>query len=1008
LLIKAGTYNERVTIKNIGGTPTASSYFIMGPYGDGEVIINASLNHDLSWSAHTNPNIYKATRTWTQGCGIVVLDNNHLTCRPVNGLANVDSDGDWYHDGTTLYLYTGGVNPTTRSVLVSEQDAVDGYGTHTKNGIVNTYNSGAGLRGIRVYGLTVIGAPSYGIWLIGSASTSTVYNQIEQCKIFYSGGVGIVASNQEAPYLKIIKNYVYGTNMCNYPAGYGDWISITRGDGSQYSWGYAIRVPNYATCDGNIVAWGYGEGIGRFGSSSLGTNATIKNNLLAESYSVNYYLDGAGGVALHDNISFSDPEARVAVDKVYFYWTPGTSNYIDRYRRLHPFGISYADETAPAGTGGHTIYNNLIIGTKNGLNYFDYGVSGAGVKNMIFYHNTIILPNFYDEDIQTGVGLTLTTTDADSVGNIVKNNIFVAQHSTQTLINLSTAGAPGFTFNENQYYHPANSTPFLYGGSYKTFTTWKSSSGKDANSEYGDPLFADGYATITDINIDDLRLTSSSPCKDATAVITGYAIDYDGISRPQDANTDRGIFEYVAPAGDSTAPSAVSTLSAEVGTNPGEVDLSWTSVGDDAGTGTASVYDIRYSIADISSDALFTSASQVSGESAPQAAGNAETYTVTGLVPGTTYYFAMKVSDEVANTSALSNRDSAEATPYPSDAIAVATVASATNSNTNSLSFSIELPDAPHRSVVVKVATEDSSATDGVVSSVILNGVATTGIEDVVIGAYNRTYSFFIGEEQLPVAPGSYTITITTGGAVWNIIAGAVCTYATVQTTPTLHTDSTASNSTISTTIDTTPSDNVLLIDAVQANVGSVTGFTATGMTEVIDIDGATGTLAVSTRFVASPAEVTNTWTVDPVSTNNLGHVIIGLAQFVPSPDTTAPAAVVDLAAVRGGASGSAIVSWTAPGDDDRTGTAASYDLRRSTATITEANWAAATTIAGEPSPSAAGATESLALTGLSGTVYFALKTTDNDSNVSTLSNVASVAVGTIVQNTGGCYGSVR
>jgi len=104
---------------------------------------------------------------------------------------------------------------------------------------------------------------------------------------------------------------------------------------------------------------------------------------------------------------------------------------------------------------------------------------------------------------------------------------------------------------------------------------------------------------------------------------------------------------------DLTNPAAVSNLSVN---NSGitTVDLSWTATGDDGSSGTAASYDIRYSTSLINSS-NFASATQVSGESAPKAAGQSETFTVTGLSEGTPYYFAIKVIDEVQNTSDISN-----------------------------------------------------------------------------------------------------------------------------------------------------------------------------------------------------------------------------------------------------------------------------------------------------------------------------------------------------------------
>lgn len=108
-------------------------------------------------------------------------------------------------------------------------------------------------------------------------------------------------------------------------------------------------------------------------------------------------------------------------------------------------------------------------------------------------------------------------------------------------------------------------------------------------------------------------------------------------------------------------------------------------------------------------------------------------------------------------------------------------------------------------------------------------------------------------------------------------------------------------------------------------------------------------------------------------------------------PDTAAPAAVANLAT--GTATSSSIpLSWTAPGDDGNTGTATSYEMRYSTSTITSGNWSAATPIAGVPAPAAAGTSQSMTVTGLPSatTYYFAMKSTDESSNASSLSNVAS------------------
>ena len=107
------------------------------------------------------------------------------------------------------------------------------------------------------------------------------------------------------------------------------------------------------------------------------------------------------------------------------------------------------------------------------------------------------------------------------------------------------------------------------------------------------------------------------------------------------------------PASDTTAPSAVSDL-ATSGATETTIDLDCTAPGDDAGSGTATSYDIRYSTATIN-DGNWASATEATGEPTPSVAGSSESMTVTGLSSDTTYYFAIKTSDEVPNESAISN-----------------------------------------------------------------------------------------------------------------------------------------------------------------------------------------------------------------------------------------------------------------------------------------------------------------------------------------------------------------
>jgi len=94
-------------------------------------------------------------------------------------------------------------------------------------------------------------------------------------------------------------------------------------------------------------------------------------------------------------------------------------------------------------------------------------------------------------------------------------------------------------------------------------------------------------------------------------------------------------------------------------------------------------------------------------------------------------------------------------------------------------------------------------------------------------------------------------------------------------------------------------------------------------------------------------------------------------------------------ARAQGAPADSVTLSWTAPGDDDQVGTATSYELRRSTSPIYDANWTAATVVLGTPVPLPAGTRQRTVVRGLTygTTYYFAIKAVDDADNWSGLSN---------------------
>ncbi|MCI0372062.1 MAG: FG-GAP-like repeat-containing protein, partial [candidate division NC10 bacterium] len=220
-----------------------------------------------------------------------------------------------------------------------------------------------------------------------------------------------------------------------------------------------------------------------------------------------------------------------------------------------------------------------------------------------------------------------------------------------------------------------------------------------------------------------------------TNVLTVTARDAAG-----NTGTDTLTVTY-APA-DSTPPAAVTDLNASNASNV-SLDLTWTAPGDDGGTGQAGSYDVRYSTSTITL-ANWGSATPVPGvpAPAPRPAGSGESFTVGGLIPKTTYYFALRTLDEVPNFSPLSNvvRVMTKKQPPPARNF---------QGKLGSVILTWELPAVPQEvpfpvQVVIRrtVAAPAVSPTDGVF---IYEGSGTSAV-DCTVTPQTYFYTAFVYE----------------------------------------------------------------------------------------------------------------------------------------------------------------------------------------------------------------------------------------------------------------------
>lgn len=222
--------------------------------------------------------------------------------------------------------------------------------------------------------------------------------------------------------------------------------------------------------------------------------------------------------------------------------------------------------------------------------------------------------------------------------NVFYSRTAVAPSSGGGIIKLP--GTSGVTSNNNVYFTTSyGSSPgdrdivwCCYTGSKPGASQpWSSASGQDGSSVHASPMFVDSsFATLNA----HLRSTSGAIAKGA-------------------GGTDAGAYPFVAAGPDLTPPAAVSNLATSMISDQAAT-LTWSAPGDDGLIGQATSYDLRWSTSPITA-ANFGAATPVAVQPIPLLSGVAQSYIMTGLTPATTYYFAIKASDDAGNWSGLSN-----------------------------------------------------------------------------------------------------------------------------------------------------------------------------------------------------------------------------------------------------------------------------------------------------------------------------------------------------------------
>ena len=301
---------------------------------------------------------------------------------------------------------------------------------------------------------------------------------------------------------------------------------------------------------------------------------------------------------------------------------------------------------APDGTVLGAAFSYQDAARTDTLSYCTFIGSGSGIS----FGQPILGPMLIDHCTVVGfnpsVGGAFNDADATSSswqGNVtLQNNIYylpptAPRDRNHAPFSSRVSYASGhITARNNLFYSPMVSDssivtevgPSRPGSGFP----WCQNTGADCNSSYGSPNF---------VNVSSV-LSFDPHLQNGSLAIGGGT-----------GGSDIGAYPFGSGGPDLTPPATVSSLAATFIASTDAI-LQWVAPGDDGTVGTASAYDLRWSNQPITA-ANFASATPVTAPPLTAAAGTAQSYVALPLLPGQTYYFALRTVDDAGNWSAISN-----------------------------------------------------------------------------------------------------------------------------------------------------------------------------------------------------------------------------------------------------------------------------------------------------------------------------------------------------------------
>jgi len=439
------------------------------------------------------------------------------------------ADGEFTTIGGSFFIRSDSGNPTSRNLIAQQIIASSSSSKFVLRGQAKRW---------LLYGITLIGANNIGVDFQGDGMKV----KVQKCRFMFNGKSG-ASYFGDGMTQKFFKNFWYGNVMANWPRG-----NYYGGNGG---WTNAMTNAGYADLvDGNITLDNGGEGT---------PSATItQNNISYNNWSMGIYVGDLNpspntGSVTNNVVVNPGYDATEAESMFYLQSAYNSSDRTYTKQNTNAY-VNLSNENSGPGNPptGWEFYNNLIIGGRIGV-YFERDT--AHMVNSVIANNTIILSpdqTRFDPDFGITSGVFYPTTSSDT-GNVFKNNLIISSSlntDAQHFLVQTYRGTDysGYDWDQNVYSFPSNE--LFYPGSSASFSTWKSTTGFDANSVMVNSQLLDTTSDFLDMSLLDksaMKLVAGSLAIDTGADLSSsLSTDYDFGTRPFNSTFDVGAFEYLA------------------------------------------------------------------------------------------------------------------------------------------------------------------------------------------------------------------------------------------------------------------------------------------------------------------------------------------------------------------------------------------------------------------------------------------------------------------------------